>query len=142
MVDARIQTVEVDIVAARRHVATAERMLTDAEVDGLSAEARYTLLYDAARNGVTAALRAAGVRVTAGNRSHVVTFEAARGVFGVAERPTLDRIDEVRRIRHQIEYDTREISSIEVEEIRPAAHAIVRAAAQLVERAAAQHGKK
>ncbi len=74
MTVARVQQVPVDLQAAYRHLAVAVRMLADSEQPDLSCEAQYTLAYDAARNAITAVLRASGRRATGGSRSHVVTF--------------------------------------------------------------------
>lgn len=111
-------------------------MLDDASVGGLSSEARYTLIYDAARNAITASLRASGVRVTAGARSHVVTFTEAKRILGTNHVLTLQRLDDVRRVRHQIEYDAREISQVEVAAIEAPALAIVAATTELIDAAA------
>jgi hypothetical protein len=140
MTDARLEDVPVDLSLARRYVATASRMLGDAAAEALSDEAQYTLLYDAARNAITAALRAHGKRVTAGSRAHVVTITAAKALLAAEHAPDLDRIDRVRRVRHQIEYDTREVSSVEVEAIREPARRIVNAARDVVDAASADHG--
>jgi hypothetical protein len=132
MADSRIANVPVDLESAQRYLDVAERMLRDAQVTALSPEARYTLAYDAARNAITAALRARGRRVTAGSRSHVTTLAEAKRILGAEHVTKLQRLDDMRRVRHEIEYDTREVSSIEVEAILVPAHAIIVAASELV----------
>lgn len=132
MTSARVETIPVDLETARRYLNTANRMLADSMQSSLSAEARYTLAYDAARNAITAALRASGMRVTAGARSHVVTLTAAKRVLGTELISTLQRLDDMRRVRHEIEYDTREVSMFEFEAIQEPAAAIVQAAHHMI----------
>jgi negative regulator of replication initiation len=133
MTNARVVDVPVDLDAAYRYLAAATRMLGDSAHDVLSHEARYTLAYDAARNAISAALRAAGRRVTAGARAHVVTFDEAQRVLGERHVDTLRQLNDVRRVRNAIEYDTREVSQIELEEIREPARAVIDAATRFVD---------
>lgn len=133
MTNARVQDVPVDLTAAYRYLAVAVRMYADSDVAALSDEARYTLAYDAARNAITASLRAAGRRVTAGARSHVVTFAEARRILGSEHVDMLRKLDDMRRVRNEIEYDTREVSASEVLAIRGPAGAIIDAATRFVD---------
>lgn len=133
MTGAKIVQVPVDVAAAYRHIAVAVRMFGDSELDSLSNEARYTLAYDAARNAIAAVLRASGKRVTVGARAHVVMFVAARSLLGAEHIDAVRRLDDMRRIRHEIEYDTRDVSRAEVDAMRTPAQAIIDAATRYVD---------
>jgi hypothetical protein len=131
--NARIVDVPVDLGAADRHLAVAARLLGDAEQDVLSDEARYSLAYDAAGNAITAALRAAGRRVTAGARAHVATFQEAKRLLGSEHVDLLREMSDARRIRNEIEYETRDVSGTEADALRAPARAVVDAATRFVD---------
>jgi hypothetical protein len=133
MTRARAQEVPVDIAKAYRYLTVAVRLLADSDQEALSPEARYTLAYDAARNAITATLRAAGMRVAAGSHAHVVTFTTAKQLLGGEHVTMLQRLDDVRRVRHEIEYDTREVSIMEFEAILEPTRAIIDAATRYVD---------
>lgn len=132
MTNAKAVKVPPDKDAAWKYLATAKRMLGDASVPGLSPEAQFTLLYDAARNAVVAALRVDGVKITSGSRSHMVTLAEASRILGEEHAATLDRINTVRHARHQIEYDNREVSEDEVSAAFEPARAIVELVEELL----------
>ncbi len=78
MTDARIERVYVDKVRAREFLGQAEHFLKDANTAGLSSESQAILLHNAAVSACDAILQAAGLRVTSGDRAHIIRFEAAR----------------------------------------------------------------
>ena len=132
MTDATAQVVPIDLVVAARHLATARRMLRDAEVDSLSPEGRFTLLYDAARNAIVAALRIDGVRVTSGARAHLVTLAEAKRILGVTHATTLQRLNSARITRHAIEYENREVSTAEATALIQPVNEIIRVVAEIL----------
>jgi hypothetical protein len=79
MTDARIESVRADRVGAREFLSQADRFLTDARTDGLTAESQAVLLHSAAVCACDGILQAVGVRVTGGDRSHALRLESALG---------------------------------------------------------------
>lgn len=125
----RAQQVAVSCGDAEGHLGRARQFLEDADSPGLSSEARFALLYDAARNAVMAALAAGGVRVTVGDGAHRVTIkEGERLLYGQAGR--LDALDQARRIRNGIEYSFQPVGRQDV-------NALATLAADLIEQAGA-----
>lgn len=90
---------------ARRHLATAARLIAAADAPGatdpLDADVVLTTCYDAARQVITAHALAHGLRAT-GKPGH----HAAVGVYAVDQipDPVVGRFDAMRRRRNKIEY--------------------------------------
>jgi hypothetical protein len=78
MTEARIERVPADPITARQFLAQGRVFLDDALTD-LSNESRQVLLHQAAICACDAILLAKGLRVSAGDRAHMLRFERAMG---------------------------------------------------------------
>ena len=96
------------LLRARRHLKTAHRLVVD------DPEGAYTLLYDASRLAMTAALAVQGLRPTT-RGGHIVVGDALR-----AQRGPHDAVGKLysrlRRTRHEVEYPGLDYEPIAVEE--------------------------
>ena len=77
MTDARIEQVHADKITAREFLDQASDFLNDARIDGLGPPSRVVLLHNAAIVACDAILQAVGLRVTSGDRSHILRLETA-----------------------------------------------------------------
>ena len=82
----QIRSVPRDCSAARARLASAERFAQSAEAAGLHPEATFVLLYDAARNALSAVLTAGGIQVVEGRGAHAVTIREAGRLLGAARK--------------------------------------------------------
>lgn len=87
MTDARVEEVHADRVRAREFLAQADRFRTDADAP-LSAESQAVLLHNAALSACDAILQAVGLRVTGGERSHILRSETALEQLDGDARPS------------------------------------------------------
>ncbi len=119
-----------DCAAARRLLDQAEKHLKSADVDGVDSESRYGMLYDGGRKACDAVLRASGRRLTVGLGHHVQYIAEARRLLGTDDDVArlLARLETARAIRNTVQYDTREVSAAELEDLRDAAAAVVQRA--------------
>jgi len=106
------ETAAAEIDVARRHVASAEKIMHD------DPTLAFTALYDAMRKAIAAHMRARGYRVTRGAGSHAKT-----GEYAVAALARLDigahlEFDALRDLRNQSEYHA---LRVDIEEVRQAA---------------------
>ena len=125
---ARLQSVAPDCAGGRARLAIAARFAESAQVGGLHAEASYVLLYDAARNALSAVLAVAGRRVSDGRGAHAVTISEAGRILGPNHRSAIVNIDGARVARNRTEYDAQPISRQQLDAIRDAARALLDAA--------------
>lgn len=128
---ADVDIVQPDIPGATTFVKQARRQLASARVEGVDSESSYGLAYGAAVKAVTGALLATGRRVTAGEAGHVVLVREARSRLE-CDDAVFDRLDRMRRTRHQVFYDVREVSDVEVVGALEDAQALIDAAARAV----------
>lgn len=100
------------LLRARRHLKTAHRLVVD------DPEGAYTLLYDASRLAMTAALAVQGLRPTT-RGGHIVVGDALR-----AQRGSHDAVGKLysrlHRTRHEVEYPGLDYEPIAVEEAEEA----------------------
>ena len=118
------ETARAEIEIARRHVASAEKIMADDPTFAL------TGLYDAMRKAITAHMRSRGYRVTRGPGAHAKTGEyalAALDHLGIGLH--LDEFDALRALRHQSEYEALHLDVAEVREGLEHVRAIVEAIA-------------
>ena len=85
-------------------LAVASREMADAEVKGLSVDARFGHAYNAALQSALAALAAAGYRVARGESHH------HRGIYSLAytvgcDASLIDRMDKLRKKRNISDYE-------------------------------------
>jgi hypothetical protein len=113
VIDAAVQEVGVDLNEARKGLNQAMNHLRSAErcVDNESA---FILLYTAAHKALTAVLLSVGLRVTEGERSHVMLLREAKKHLGSEHAELLSRVDRARRKRHDVAYETEEIAEGEL----------------------------
>ena len=118
------ETARAEIEIARRHVASAERIMAD------DPTLAFAALYDAMRKAITAHMRSRGYRVTRGPGAHVRTGEYALAALDHLDvGPHLDEFDALRDLRNQSEYEALRVETDEVREALQHARAIVEAIA-------------
>ena len=119
MTEARVQKVHADRLGARTHLDQAEKFQGDADAD-LSTESRSVLLHNAALSACNAILQAAGLRVTSGDRSHLLRLETALEQFDDDTEDLLERLDASRSRRNEASYASMLIAQASVDEAREA----------------------
>ena len=130
---AEVRSIEPDCAGARARLAAAQRFAESALTTGLHAEASFVLLYDAARNGLSAVLAAAGKRVSDGRGAHAITIAEAGRILGPAHGDAIVMIDGARIARNRTEYDAQPVSRQQLEGLRSAAHSILQASRSYVD---------
>lgn len=104
MTDARVEKVYADRVAAAEYLEQAELFLADARTHSLHTPSRAVLLHNAAVSACDAILRAVGLRVTPGDRSHVLRLETALSQIDGDNEELLERLDASREQRNEASY--------------------------------------
>jgi hypothetical protein len=100
-----------DVVA---YWSKAIRAFEDARHVGTSPESRLLRAYDAGRLAALAMIRAAGYRPRGAERHHYVTFDVARSIASTRElADALLGIDELRSVRHAVEYEPEDDVDVE-----------------------------
>ena len=95
-----------------------ERNLGDAALEGLSADNRFGLTYEAALLTAKMAVHAAGYRVKVTPGAHRTTFEALALALGREHRDRADYFELCRRKRNNLSYDASGVATErEAEEI-------------------------
>jgi hypothetical protein len=102
--DARIEQVHADRITALEFLDQASDFLNDARVDGLGPASRIVLLHNAAIAACDAILQAVGLRITRGDRSHILRLETALHELGVDTDELLGRLDASRERRNEASY--------------------------------------
>jgi len=98
-------------------LAVVDRDLADAEIEGLSADRRLEIAYNAALQLAILALAAEGYRA-ARDKSHMYSILSLQYTVGV-EPSIVDNLDAVRRKRHKTNYERAgTVSHSEAEEVR------------------------
>ncbi len=118
----------VDLGLAGQLLAQADRHLKSAAIAGIDPDSRFGMLYDAARKAADAIMRVAGRRVTQGTGHHIVFFEEAKRLLPPADSKLVARVEGARSIRNGMEYQGREVTQTEVDELADAAARFVAAA--------------
>jgi hypothetical protein len=85
-------------------LALADRDLKDCQAQGLSADARLRLAYNAALQAATAALAAAGYRTGRGESHHYRVIQTVAHIIG-AEASVVDEFDAYRKKRNMADYE-------------------------------------
>ena len=108
--DPEMARAEIDV--ARRHIASAEKIMAD------DSPLAFTALYDAMRKAIAVHMRSRGYRVTRGPGAHAKTGEYALAALDHLDIGShLDEFDALRDLRNQSEY---EALPVDVEEVREA----------------------
>lgn len=85
-------------------LALADRDLKDCQAQGLSADAKLRLAYNAALQAATAALAAAGYRTGRGESHHYRVIQTIAHTIG-AEADVVDEFDAFRKKRNMADYE-------------------------------------
>lgn len=125
MTDARIDTVYADKVSAREFLAQAERFLKDAGTATLSTESQAVLVHNATVCACDAILQAVGLRVTSGDRAHVIRLEAACDELPGDTEELFESLDASRERRNEASYAAGIVSQASLADAREAATELV-----------------
>jgi hypothetical protein len=118
------ETARAEIDVARRHIASAEKIMAD------DSTLAFTALYDAMRKAIAAHMRSRGYRVTRGPGTHAKTGEYALAALDRLDIGShLDEFDALRDLRNQSEYEALHVDVAEVREALEHVRAIVEAIA-------------
>lgn len=104
MTDARVEKVYADKLRAREFLDQAETFMADADMGSLSAPSQSVLLHNVTICACDAILQTVGLRVTSGDRSHVLRLESALEQLDADTEELLDRLDASRERRHEASY--------------------------------------
>ena len=85
-------------------LAVADRDLADAQVEGLSADSRFSLAYNAALQSTIAALGAAGYRVMKGESQHHRAIQSLAHTIG-SDPVLISKLDKFRKKRNISDYE-------------------------------------
>ena len=118
------ETARAEIAIARRHVASAEKIMAGDPTFALAG------LYDAMRRAIAAHMRSRGYRVTRGPGAHAKTGEYALAALDHLDLGShLDEFDALRALRNQSEYEALHVDVAEIREGLEHVRAIVEAIA-------------
>ena len=133
MTGARIEEVPADRVTAREFLAQGRVFLDDALTD-LSNESRQILLHQAAICACDAILLAKGLRVSAGDGSHILRFERAVGEPPGATSELLEALDAARAIRVNASYQATPVAGASVDDAAEATRELYALTEELLRR--------
>lgn len=119
------ETAQVELDVARRHIASAEKIMDD------DPTLAFTALYDAIRKAIAAHMRSRGYRVARGPGAHAKTGEYALAALDHLDiEAHLDEFDTLRDLRNQSEYEALSMGVDDVREAVEHATAVVDAVAR------------
>jgi hypothetical protein len=130
--EARVEHVYADRHGARDFLAQARTFLSDSAIDGLSSESQSVLLHNATVSACDSILQAAGLRVTPGDRSHILRLESALEQLSMDTEELLERLDASRERRNEASYAALFVPKASVMEAREAVTELVELAQQFV----------
>jgi hypothetical protein len=125
MTDARVERVHEDRLAAREFFAQAELFLVDADSADLRAPSRAVLLHNATISACDAILQAVGLRVTSGDRSHVLRLETALEQLPDQTDELLEQLDTSRERRNEASYAAGFVAQASLDDAREATAELV-----------------
>lgn len=120
MTDARVEKIYEDRVRAREFLDQADRFLLDADCATLSVESRSVLLHNATVCACDAILQAIGLRVTPGDRSHVLRLETALEQIDGDTEELFESLDASRERRNEASYAAAVVSQASITDAREA----------------------
>jgi hypothetical protein len=123
--DARVEKVYADRVGAGEFLAQAELLLADADTASLSAASKAILLHNATVCACDAILQAVGLRVTPGDRSHILRLETALDQADDDTEELLERLDASRERRNEASYAAGFVAHASVTDAREATAEII-----------------
>lgn len=115
-----MKKVYADRVGAREFLAQADLLLADADTATLRAPSRAILLHNATVCACDAILQAVGLRVTPGDRSHVLRLETALDQVDGDTEELLERLDASRERRNEASYAAAFVPQASVSDAREA----------------------
>lgn len=118
--DARVEKVYADRVGAGEFLAQAELLLADANTATLSAASKTILMHNATVCACDAILQAVGLRVTPGDRSHILRLETALDQADHDTEELLERLDASRERRNEASYAAGFVAEASVTDAREA----------------------
>jgi hypothetical protein len=124
-----------DLPLAGQILAQADRHFASAAIPGVDLDSRFGMLYDAARKAADAIMRAGGRRITQGIGHHIVFFEEAKRLLPAADSGLVARVEGARNTRNAMEYQAREVTQTEVDELANAATHFIAVARLYVQQA-------
>ncbi|HEX8645462.1 MAG TPA: hypothetical protein VF715_01085 [Thermoleophilaceae bacterium] len=133
MTEARVQRIYEDRVTAREFLEQAEVFMRDARKAGLDAISQAVLLHNATVCACDAILQAAGLRVTAGDRSHTLRIETALDQVDDDTDDLLDRLDASRELRNEASYRAGFVARASVAESHDATSELITLARAVIE---------
>jgi hypothetical protein len=104
MTEARVERITADRVSAREFLEQGKVFLTDGVKRGISNEGRVLLLHQAAICACDAILLAVGLRVSVGDRAHVLRLQTALEQLAGDTTELLEALDVSRAIRVEASY--------------------------------------
>lgn len=119
-------------MAAGEFFAQAEMFLADADTTSLRPPSRAVLLHNATVCACDAILQAVGLRVTPGDRSHVLRLEAALDQIKGDTEELLERLDASRARRNEASYAAGFIAQASVGDAREATAELIELARAFV----------
>jgi hypothetical protein len=134
MTDARVEKVYADRVGAADFLSQAEGFLADADSEGLRAPSKVVLLHNATICACDAILQAVGLRVTSGDRAHLLRLEMALEQVGGDTEELLERLDASRERRNEASYAAGFVPQASLAEAREATAEIVELARPFAKR--------
>jgi hypothetical protein len=130
--EARIENVYADLYGAREFLAQARAFLADSAIKGLTSESQAVLLHNATISACDGILQAAGLRVTPGDRSHILRLETALDQLPIDTEELLERLDASRERRNEASYAAGIVAQASVADAREAATELVELAEQFL----------
>jgi hypothetical protein len=104
MTDARVEKIYTDRVRAHEFLDQADRFRSDADTTDLSTESQSVLLHNATICACDAILQAVGLRITSGDRAHVLRLETALDQLDSDTEELLESLDASRERRNEASY--------------------------------------
>lgn len=120
MTAARVEKVYPDTLRAREFLDQAEMHLQDASRGELHAPSTVILLHSATVAACDAILQAVGLRVTPGDRAHVLRIETALDQLGGDTEDLLEQLDASREPRNEASYAVSFVAQASVADAREA----------------------
>lgn len=120
MTEARVERVHADRIRAREFLGQSERFAADAGVSGIHNASRAVLLDNAAVSACDAILQAVGLRVTPGDRAHILRLETALAQVDAETEELLERLDASRERRVDASYGAGYVANASVSDAHEA----------------------
>lgn len=134
MTAAQVDLREPDFEEAAKRLAQARDHLASANLDGTDPQSAYILLYSAAHKATSAALLAAGRRVSAGDGAHKLQISETAKLLGEKHAQLMTRLDRARIQRNRVAYESTTVGQNELTALRNATEETIGAVEAFVEK--------